>query len=278
MAAAGKAAFASNGGWPKASVTTGTARAGKKTEEQKQAAGWVGSTRNTGFAWVAGTQAGRQAGKHAGMHARRQAGMQGKAQVGVQVGTQAVGTPQRMGTQKNGTRYKSGSQQRSGRYQKGGTLQTQKGGTGGVQKKSGREVRAAERFKSSMQHAAGAGAGGGGAGGGGAGGGGASGRGKKKKAAGKGSGGAGGGGGGGGGGGCEDERGWRNPYGRGCDDYARRVAPAAAGEGALVAGGWCEGGRLKPEAAWAGGSQYGWPERHCCACGRGTARRARQGD
>jgi len=77
--------------------------------------------------------------------------------------------------------------------------------------------------------------------------------------------------GGGGGGGCEDERGWHNPYGRGCDDYARRVTPAAEGEGALAAGGWCEGGRLKPEAAWAGGGQFGWPEWHCCACGRGTA-------
>ena len=38
----------------------------------------------------------------------------------------------------------------------------------------------------------------------------------------------------------------------------------------LVAGGWCDraSGRLKASARWAGGAEYGWPERHCCACGR----------
>jgi len=38
----------------------------------------------------------------------------------------------------------------------------------------------------------------------------------------------------------------------------------------LVAGGWCDRatGRLKASARWAGGAEYGWPERHCCACGR----------
>ena len=226
-------------------------------------AGWVDSTRNAAFAWVAGTHAGKQAGKHAGKHARRQAGMQAGAHKG---GTQKGGTQkggrERLMNRTTGTA--KGGTQKGGKGGKGGT----QGGKGGMQQKSGREPLGP--FKSGVQQAAGAGAGGGGTGGG------AGGGGKKKKAAGKG-GGAGSGGGSGGGGGCEDEPGWRNPYGRGCEDYARRVTPAAAGEGGVVAGGWCEGGRLKPEAAWAGGSQYGWPERHCCACGRGTARRARQG-
>jgi len=216
-----------------------------------------------------------------------QAGAQAWLDQGAQRGgTQKGGVQRRGGTQhksamqQNGTRHKSSTPQK-GSTQKGGTGGkggTQKGGTGGkggkggVQKRIGREVRAAERFKSGMQLAAGAGAGGTGAGGGGAGGGG----GKKMKAA-RMVGDTGGGGGGGGmGGGCKNEPGWRNPFGRGCDDYARRVTPAAAGEGGLVAGGWCEGGRLKPEAAWAGGSQYGWPERHCCACGRGTAQVVKQ--
>ena len=69
--------------------------------------------------------------------------------------------------------------------------------------------------------------------------------------------------------GCTDAPGWRNPYGRGCRDYARRAPASAEGDSSPAAGGWCEGGRLKSSSRWAGGARYDWPERHCCACGRG---------
>ena len=72
--------------------------------------------------------------------------------------------------------------------------------------------------------------------------------------------------------GCVDEPGWTNPWGKTCADYATPVPPSDQGKpgphGFRLTGGWCEAGRLKPEAAWAGGAVHRWPERNCCACGR----------
>lgn len=71
--------------------------------------------------------------------------------------------------------------------------------------------------------------------------------------------------------GCEDAPGWANPYGRTCADYATPVPPSERGKASKLEGGWCEAGRLRPEAQWAGGAVHGWPERHCCACGRNVS-------
>ena len=50
----------------------------------------------------------------------------------------------------------------------------------------------------------------------------------------------------------------------------RRACISFQGHTSPVAGGWCDRvwGRLKSGAQWAGGAEYGWPERYCCACGR----------
>jgi len=71
--------------------------------------------------------------------------------------------------------------------------------------------------------------------------------------------------------GCVDKLRWKNRFGKTCADYATPMPPAAAKDGSLTAGGWCEAGRLKPSAQWAAGERYGWPERHCCACGGSSA-------
>ena len=73
---------------------------------------------------------------------------------------------------------------------------------------------------------------------------------------------------------CSDTPHWSNPFGKSCADYATPVPPSRQGRpephGFGLTGGWCEAGRLKEEARWAGGAAHGWPERHCCACGRGS--------
>ena len=69
---------------------------------------------------------------------------------------------------------------------------------------------------------------------------------------------------------CTDEPAtWLNPFGRSCADYGRQMAPSSASDRSPGTGGWCEGGRLKPGAAWAGGEMFDWPEKHCCVCGGG---------
>jgi hypothetical protein len=60
----------------------------------------------------------------------------------------------------------------------------------------------------------------------------------------------------------------RNPFGKSCADYATPVPPSPQGSAESLAGGWCQAGGLKPGAQWAGGEAHGWPEKHCCACGR----------
>jgi hypothetical protein len=69
---------------------------------------------------------------------------------------------------------------------------------------------------------------------------------------------------------CEDVAGWTNPFGKTCADYATPLPAAPRGDSSREAGGWCEAGALKREAAWAGGVAFGWPEKSCCACGGGT--------
>ena len=71
--------------------------------------------------------------------------------------------------------------------------------------------------------------------------------------------------------GCTDDRRWANPWGKTCADYETPLPAAKRFDGARAAGGWCAAGSLKPEAHWAGGAQFGWPERHCCACGRNAS-------
>ena len=69
--------------------------------------------------------------------------------------------------------------------------------------------------------------------------------------------------------GCVDTPGWHNPYGKSCADYATPTEPARRFDGSAMAGGWCSAlNGLLPQHRWAGGAAFGWPERHCCACGR----------
>ena len=78
--------------------------------------------------------------------------------------------------------------------------------------------------------------------------------------------------------GCADTPHWRNPFGRTCADYATPVPPSKRGKpeahGFGLTGGWCEAGHLKAGARWAGGGVHGWPERHCCACGKANSNRS----
>jgi len=61
---------------------------------------------------------------------------------------------------------------------------------------------------------------------------------------------------------------WHNRFEKGCDDYETPRPAAMPGDFASSAGGWCEAGALKREAAWAGGPEFNWPEKNCCACGK----------
>lgn len=65
---------------------------------------------------------------------------------------------------------------------------------------------------------------------------------------------------------CTDTPYWMNHFGRTCADYARVGEASERGEAG--GGGWCANGALKPLATWAGGPSFGFPEFHCCACGR----------
>ena len=68
--------------------------------------------------------------------------------------------------------------------------------------------------------------------------------------------------------GCVDTPGWHNPN-KSCADYATPTEPARRFDGSAMAGGWCSAlNGLLPQHRWAGGAAFGWPERHCCACGR----------
>jgi endonuclease I len=53
---------------------------------------------------------------------------------------------------------------------------------------------------------------------------------------------------------CADTGGWDNGAGLGCAMY--------------VDEGFCAAGAVRPEHAWASGADWGWPERHCCECGK----------
>ena len=52
---------------------------------------------------------------------------------------------------------------------------------------------------------------------------------------------------------CQDTPGWSNPYERTCEDYASE---------------WCDGAGFVVGQEWAGGEDYNYPERACCACGK----------
>jgi hypothetical protein len=56
---------------------------------------------------------------------------------------------------------------------------------------------------------------------------------------------------------CADTAGWRNPMQKSCATYAYE--------------GWCIGGAAVPGQEWTLGEHYGYPERHCCACGKGAS-------
>ncbi|KAL1530954.1 hypothetical protein AB1Y20_001845 [Prymnesium parvum] len=55
---------------------------------------------------------------------------------------------------------------------------------------------------------------------------------------------------------CVDTPDWHNPRGKSCADYAAF---------------YCEGGDFKPGHSWVGGEAFGFPEDHCCACGKRAA-------
>lgn len=52
---------------------------------------------------------------------------------------------------------------------------------------------------------------------------------------------------------CEDDAAWDNFSGKRCADYRGR---------------WCRDGKFNLGAEWTGGSQFNFPERSCCACGK----------
>lgn len=54
---------------------------------------------------------------------------------------------------------------------------------------------------------------------------------------------------------CSDVQGWTNFFGHRCSDYLKHE--------------WCRDGTIT-NASQRGGSLNGWPERACCACGRGN--------
>jgi len=54
---------------------------------------------------------------------------------------------------------------------------------------------------------------------------------------------------------CADKKGWLNPYGLKCEDYAKD---------------YCSGSGFLVGQEWAGGKDYGYPEKSCCACGKCT--------
>ena len=55
---------------------------------------------------------------------------------------------------------------------------------------------------------------------------------------------------------CTDTVGWVNPAGHPCSDYETKKS-------------WCKNGRAIPGQEWTLGEKWGYPERHCCACGKG---------
>jgi hypothetical protein len=57
---------------------------------------------------------------------------------------------------------------------------------------------------------------------------------------------------------CADTPGFINPFGATCKAY--------------VSEGHCANGKMLPGHEWATGRAFGFPERHCCACGRPGAR------
>ena len=52
---------------------------------------------------------------------------------------------------------------------------------------------------------------------------------------------------------CSDTPSFDNGSGKSCADYAAA---------------WCEGGAFRTGANWTSGAAFGFPERHCCACGK----------
>ena len=70
--------------------------------------------------------------------------------------------------------------------------------------------------------------------------------------------------------GCRDDPKWgHNGYGKRCHEYEYPRQPATP-KGAERGAGWCAAGALKPGSEWAGGANFRYPERACCACGGGT--------
>ena len=52
---------------------------------------------------------------------------------------------------------------------------------------------------------------------------------------------------------CVDDATWRNKYNKTCAHYNKQ---------------WCENGGPKENSTWTFGEKYGFPEKHCCSCGK----------
>ena len=57
---------------------------------------------------------------------------------------------------------------------------------------------------------------------------------------------------------CIDTENWRNTAGFSCFEYE-------------VTQRWCANGKLIDSQRWTGGQRYNYPERNCCACGKGIS-------
>jgi hypothetical protein len=55
---------------------------------------------------------------------------------------------------------------------------------------------------------------------------------------------------------CVDTENWNNIVGFTCFEYE-------------VIQLWCANGKFTPSNNWTGGPQFNYPERNCCACGKG---------
>jgi len=55
--------------------------------------------------------------------------------------------------------------------------------------------------------------------------------------------------------GCTDTVGWKSPAKHTCSEYETKFK-------------WCKNGKAMPNQEWTLGKRWGYPERHCCACGR----------
>ena len=55
--------------------------------------------------------------------------------------------------------------------------------------------------------------------------------------------------------GCTDTVGWKSPAKHTCSEYETKFK-------------WCKNGKAMPNQEWTVGKRWGYPERHCCACGR----------